>query len=140
DTASAQGSAFRIIDTSSYRIVVDIDQLDLKHIQVGQDVIVRVDAFSDLRLQGKVTDIGWLPTSSSGVVSYPVEVTVSSVTAAPTPIVQLRGLQGSETPEGSQDATQGAPRAVQMLEAQGVSPMAAQQQPQQDLSQLRPGL
>ena len=50
-----------MIDTSAYRIVVDIDQLDLRHIAVGQNVIVKVDSFPELLLRGNVTRNGWLP-------------------------------------------------------------------------------
>lgn len=112
DSAQAQGPAVRMIDTSAYRIVVDIDQLDLRHIAVGQNVIVKVDSFPELLLRGNVTRIGWLPASSSGVVSYPVEVTVAAAFEPQAALLQQGLLPAAAIAAGPAGVVAGAPAGV----------------------------
>src|SRR5690606_22088325 len=142
----------------------DIDQLDLRHIAVGQNVIVKVDSFPELLLRGNVTRIGWLPASSSGVVSYPVEVTVAAAFEPQAALLQ-QGLLPAGAPAGAPpgaivagppgasagDAPAGIPDDAPAAAPAGSRPggqsdggpariVGLRQTMAQDLSRLRPGL
>jgi len=67
-----------LADLDHYHVDVSIDEVDVGRIQVGQDAVVTLDAFADARLQGRVTHIDELATSTQGVVSYAAELEILS--------------------------------------------------------------
>lgn len=66
----------KLIDPSKYQVTVEISERDLRYVSPGQSVIVTVDALPGLRLTGRVDRIGWEPSASSDIVTYPVTVVI----------------------------------------------------------------
>jgi hypothetical protein len=55
---------------------VPINELDIVKVKAGANAQIKIGAISDLTLNGKVENIGWLSTTSSdGIVTYDVQVT-----------------------------------------------------------------
>lgn len=77
---TASGTAFTIADLDNLEVVANMSEVDVNLIKAGQNVEVTLDAVSDLTLQGTVTQISPAGTQSSGVVSYPVTVTLANPT------------------------------------------------------------
>lgn len=82
-----------IFDLSAFRVATTIDEIDVVGVEVGQDVVVLVDAFPDVELAGTVEYVAIEPTSSpTGGVGYPVAIRLGGVPDG----VRLRvGLSGS---------------------------------------------
>jgi multidrug efflux pump subunit AcrA (membrane-fusion protein) len=80
--ASASGSsnsAVEISDLSTLRAQVQINEVDLVNVKVGQEATVTFDALSDVTESGKVSAIAPTGTNSSGVITYNVNITLKSV-------------------------------------------------------------
>ena len=75
------GAAF-VIDATTYEVTTDVVESDLVDVEVGQTADIRVDAI-DADLTGTVTAISPVSGdgSGSGVVSYPVTVTLDEAPA-----------------------------------------------------------
>ncbi len=56
---------------------MNIDELDISNVKVGQTVSVTADAFPDETYTGTVTNVSMEGTASNGVTYYPVEVTLT---------------------------------------------------------------
>lgn len=65
-----------IYDMSSVTFDMNIDELDISNVKVGQTVQVTADAFENQQFTGKVTKVSLEGTSSNGVTYYPVTVTL----------------------------------------------------------------
>jgi HlyD family secretion protein len=66
-----------LVDLSNFHIDVEIDEIDISQIAVGQEVLITLDALPDEEISGHVEAIA--PTASSddgGVVSYVVTVAI----------------------------------------------------------------
>lgn len=68
-----------IYDMSSVTFQMNIDELDISSVEVGQTVEVSADAFSNQLFTGKVTSISLEGSSANGVTYYPVTVTLDEV-------------------------------------------------------------
>ena len=66
--------AVEIIDPSRMELNVEVYELDIPNVALGQKVAISVDALPDERFDGVVTSIGSLPSSATGVVSYEVKI------------------------------------------------------------------
>lgn len=66
-----------IYDLSSVTFEMDIDELDISNVSVGQKVDVTADAFTGQTFEGEVTSVSMEGTSSNGVTYYPVTVTLT---------------------------------------------------------------
>jgi len=82
DMVSQGRVAFRIDDLSSLYVELQVSEIDVYLIQVGQLVSVTFDAIPNLEYAGKVNDIGLVGTSLSGVVNFPVTVQLAHVDSA----------------------------------------------------------
>ncbi|MBE7031265.1 MAG: HlyD family efflux transporter periplasmic adaptor subunit [Ruminococcaceae bacterium] len=67
-----------IADLSSLIFEMSIDELDISKIKVGQQVDIVADAMDNRTFTGTVTSISIVGTSSQGVTSYPVKVTIEN--------------------------------------------------------------
>jgi HlyD family secretion protein len=79
DTVSAGKVLAAVADMDSLEFEVTIDELDISSIEVGQDVKITADALpetTDSPLSGKVTKISMEGTSSNGVTTYPVTISI----------------------------------------------------------------
>ncbi len=75
---TVSGTAFSIADLDHLEVTVNMDEVDVDEVQVGQPVSITLDAVPDLTLGGSVTKIAPAGTTSSGVVSYPVTVALTN--------------------------------------------------------------
>ncbi|HXV42455.1 MAG TPA: efflux RND transporter periplasmic adaptor subunit, partial [Anaerolineae bacterium] len=75
----ATDAALTIADTSTYLLKMEVDELDIGQVKVGQRANVSLDAFAEQTFAGTVTDISPSPASSDSsedsIVTY--EVTIS---------------------------------------------------------------
>ncbi|MGC8879202.1 MAG: efflux RND transporter periplasmic adaptor subunit, partial [Anaerolineae bacterium] len=69
-----------VSDLSAYQLTVEVDEVDIGRIRVGQKVSISVDAFPDTRFEGHITEIASRSTSASagGVVSYQVTIAIDN--------------------------------------------------------------
>lgn len=79
--ASQQGSTSMavIADLSALTMTMNIDELDISSVKVGQDVEVTADALENQVFHGVVNKVSVIGTSQNGVTTYPVEVLLSDV-------------------------------------------------------------
>lgn len=79
DNSASGNSPLAIIsDLSILTFDINIDELDIANIKVGQDVSITADAFANERFSGVVDKISVVGTSSQGVTTYPVTIVVNS--------------------------------------------------------------
>jgi HlyD family secretion protein len=72
-----------IVDLSQLHIDVEVDELDIAQVTVGQQVIVRPDALDGVEVDGEVTRIAPTGNSNGGVVSYSVRVDLNGLQDLP---------------------------------------------------------
>ena len=68
-----------LIDDSSYEIEVSVNEIDSLEIEVGQEVIITLDAFPGREFSGKVKEIHNYTKNVDGVVTLPVIVQLDNV-------------------------------------------------------------
>jgi HlyD family secretion protein len=78
DVISAPGAAqvavVQLIDDSVMELVVDLDEIDIPGVALGQRAVIEVDALPDMALEGRVSSISPLPRVEAGVVFYSVKI------------------------------------------------------------------
>ncbi|MDO4563087.1 MAG: efflux RND transporter periplasmic adaptor subunit, partial [Clostridia bacterium] len=67
-----------VADTSKMVFTINVDELDIAKIQLGQTVDVTADALEGTTLYGTITKLTALGTTSNGVTTYPIEVTIDN--------------------------------------------------------------
>lgn len=67
-----------VADLTKMIFTIDVDELDIAKVSVGQKVMVTADALSGENFEGEVTNIALEGESENGVTTYPVEVTISA--------------------------------------------------------------
>ena len=80
DSVKSGAALCSILDTTAMTLEVSIDELDIASISPGQSVTATVDAVSDTEatpLTGTVTSIAVEGSSSNGVTTYPVTLTLN---------------------------------------------------------------
>lgn len=65
-----------VADMSKVSFTMSIDELDIKKISVGQEVLVTADAIENVEFNGVITEIGITGTTQSSVTTYPVTVVI----------------------------------------------------------------
>jgi len=63
-----------MIDPTSMELVVEVDEIDVPELELGQDVIITLDALPGQELSGTVAAIYPVPTEVGGVVVYDVKI------------------------------------------------------------------
>jgi HlyD family secretion protein len=76
DLVNSSTSAFRIDDLSSIYVDLQVSEIDINSLQLGQQAALTFDAIPNKEYAGKVTAIGIAGTVSQGVVNYPVTVQI----------------------------------------------------------------
>lgn len=66
-----------MVDLTTLQLDIGVNELDIPKVKLGQKASVLLDAFPDVKLDGKVTAILPLPTVQGGIVDYTVTVTFS---------------------------------------------------------------
>lgn len=72
DQVTAGTLAFRLDDLSRQLVDVDLSEVDINRIKIGQPVTLNFDALPSTDYQGEVMEIGEVGTSVQGVVNFPV--------------------------------------------------------------------
>jgi len=72
--AMAPRQIINLIDPTSMELVVEVDEIDIPDVEVGQKVIITFDALSDVELDGVVATIYPLPLEIGGVIVYKVKI------------------------------------------------------------------
>ncbi|MFN2284278.1 MAG: efflux RND transporter periplasmic adaptor subunit [Anaerolineae bacterium] len=66
--------AITLLDTSELYIEVNVDEIDIGKVAVGQPVSITLDAYPETTLRGTVERIAATPTNASGIITYQVRV------------------------------------------------------------------
>ncbi len=77
DNTNSNTTMAIIADLSSLKFTISIDELDITKIKVGQEVQITADAMEGKSYTGYVSNVSIVGSSSNGVTSYPVEVTLN---------------------------------------------------------------
>jgi len=77
DAVSPAVPAAEIVDPSEMRLGVQVDEIDVASVKLGQSAALELDALPGLKLNGTVTAIALLPTLQTGVVTYDTTVSFS---------------------------------------------------------------
>ena len=77
---AAYNSALAVIyDLSSVKFKMQVDELDVLKISVGQEVQVKADALEGVEMTGHITNISLEANTNGGVTEYPVTVELDTV-------------------------------------------------------------
>ena len=74
--ANATGSLCTIFDLSYLTMTLNVDELDISKVEVGQTVEITVDAMEGHTYTGVVTNVNINGTTQGGVTSYPVTIRI----------------------------------------------------------------
>jgi len=74
DTVSTATTIVHLIDLTSIELEVEVDEIDIAEVKLGQRAIIEVDALPALQLEGKVTSIPLLSKETGGLVIYEVTI------------------------------------------------------------------
>ena len=79
--SSGDESTIVIDDLSTMQTTVAINEVDASKVKVGQKASITFDAVEDLTLTGKVSEVGYNGTITSGVVTYSAVIVFDSIDA-----------------------------------------------------------
>ena len=68
----------QVVDTSSQEVVIEVDELDIPKVALGQRAVVRVDALEDVEFEGSVSKISELGKFVGGITTYDVTIGVAA--------------------------------------------------------------
>lgn len=71
---SSSASVITLVDLSRFYIDVQVDELDIASVAVGQDAVISPDALTDVEINGRVTRIAPTSSISDSIVVYDVRV------------------------------------------------------------------
>lgn len=80
DSAQSGKAVLTVADTTSMKIKVAIDELDIDKVKVGQKAEIKFDALKDKVFEGTVEDISQVGNSSNNVTTYDVTVGIKNPT------------------------------------------------------------
>jgi len=72
--AAASGAAFRIDDLSRLLVDVQITEVDINRIKVGQPALMSFDAIADKEFMGKVLEVAQVGQSVQGLVNFTITI------------------------------------------------------------------
>jgi len=64
----------KLIDPTSMELEVEVDEIDIPDVEVGQEVIITLDALPDREFDGAVATVYPLPTEVGGVIVFNVKI------------------------------------------------------------------
>lgn len=67
-----------ILEGEDMNLTIAVDELDVVDVEIGQDVVVTVDALGDVTMDGTVSKIAPVGTNSGGVTTYDVELAIDA--------------------------------------------------------------
>jgi multidrug efflux pump subunit AcrA (membrane-fusion protein) len=71
-------TAVYLVDTKTVKMEGVVDEVDIFKVKVGQDAIVTMDALPNVELKGKVTFVSPFGTQTTGVVEFPVTISLDA--------------------------------------------------------------
>ena len=74
DTVTTTTTIIYIRDLTTMELKLEVDEIDIPGVEVGQRAIIEVDALPDLPLEGEVTFISSIAKEEAGVVLYEVTI------------------------------------------------------------------
>ena len=77
DRATPGAPAMTILNEDAYHITVQVDEIDIDRVEVGQPAAITLDALPDAPLTGTVSEIAPTSTSTTGVVTYLVTINIA---------------------------------------------------------------
>lgn len=78
DVVSAGVEAFRLDDMSHLLVDVDVSEVDINQIKIGQPAVITFDSISGKEYTGKVTEVARVGTITNGVVNFIVTVEIEN--------------------------------------------------------------
>ena len=85
DQVSAGGTAFRVDDLSSLLVDVEVSEVDINSVSVGQPVTLTFDAILGRAYHGEVVEVAQAGTVDQGVVNFTITVELTDADAAVKP-------------------------------------------------------
>ncbi len=85
DQVSAGTPAFRLDDLSQLLVDVQVSEVDINRIKVGQDVTMSFDAILGKQYKGRVKEVSMVGTTTQGVVDFTVTVELTNADDAVKP-------------------------------------------------------
>jgi len=74
EQASPGAPALVLVNETAFRLEINVDEIDIDQINLGQRVQVTLDALPDRNFTGVVADVAPIPLNTGGVVTYQVTV------------------------------------------------------------------
>lgn len=74
----ASGPAVELVDANSVEVVLDVDEVDIGAVEVGQPVRVTLEAWPDHQLDGHVSSIAPQADNTADIVTYEVHVAIEA--------------------------------------------------------------
>ena len=78
DNIQSGKTILTVVDNTSLKIKVSIDELDIAKVQVGQSAEIKFDALSGKTYQGNVDSISQVGTSTNGVTTYDAVISIKN--------------------------------------------------------------
>lgn len=76
EQASPGSPAISLVDEGAFHITVNVDEIDIDRLEVGQPVDITLDALPDVPVSGEVAEIAPTSANVSGVVTYIVTINI----------------------------------------------------------------
>lgn len=100
DYVASGEDAFELQNTASYYVEVQVNELDINKVQVGQKATVILDALQDVTYEAQVDKVGSIGDDSSGVVNFTVVVEINEpdekIKSGMTAVVSIEVSSGEE--------------------------------------------
>ncbi|MFC1982722.1 efflux RND transporter periplasmic adaptor subunit [Chloroflexota bacterium] len=74
DTITTASPVVNLVDLTSMELEVQVDEIDIDEVKLGQRAIIEIDALPSLQLEGEITSISTLSVEMGGVVLYDVTI------------------------------------------------------------------
>jgi len=82
ERVNANTTVTQIVDTSYAEVRATLDEVDLARVKPGQRATVAMDAMPNIRISASVAFVALVGTRTSGVVTYPLKVTLTAPSGA----------------------------------------------------------
>lgn len=76
DSSNAAAQMAVIFDLSQLEFTMNVDELDIANLAIGQKVVITADALADQTFEGYVSKISINGATNNGVTTYPITVTI----------------------------------------------------------------
>jgi HlyD family secretion protein len=74
----APQAVVQLIDPGSLELVIEVDEIDIPLVRMGQEAVVTVDALQEVDFQGVISSVYPVPKEEGGVVLYSVRVNLDA--------------------------------------------------------------